>query len=179
MDYLFITPCCKFFFFSSIIRGFFLTKQWQEEKIVIFPVDIYRLLNESLVTDLFSAAAWNSFPLQSSCAPYLNRRTFPMIWQQLCNRNRDTSESLEYLLHCWQNTRQWMYTHTQIHVPALEILWHFFIGNPQTVAFFTVFSCNSLSSSEWNFPVLLNVEIMNFGISKSAESKLQIRGPVA
>lgn len=45
------------FFFSSIIRGFFLTKQWQEEKIVIFPVDIYRLLNESLVTDLFSAEA--------------------------------------------------------------------------------------------------------------------------
>lgn len=72
-----------------------------------------------------------------------------------------------------------MYTHTQIHVPALEIPWHFFIGKPQTVAFFTVFSCNSLSSSEWNFPVLLNVEIMNFGISKSAESKLQIRDPVA
>lgn len=45
------------FFFSSIIRVFFLTKQWQEEKIVIFPVDIYRLLNESLVTDLFSAEA--------------------------------------------------------------------------------------------------------------------------
>lgn len=45
------------FFFSSIIRFFFLTKQWQEEKIVIFPVDIYRLLNESLVTDLFSAEA--------------------------------------------------------------------------------------------------------------------------
>lgn len=54
MDYLFITPCCKFFF--SII-SFFLTKQWQEEKIVIFPVDIYRVFNESLVTDLFSAEA--------------------------------------------------------------------------------------------------------------------------
>lgn len=58
MDYLFITPCCKFF--SSIISFhsfFFLTKQWQEEKIVIFPVDIYRLFNESLVTDVFSAEA--------------------------------------------------------------------------------------------------------------------------
>lgn len=35
----------------------FLTKQWQEEKIVIFPVDIYRLLNESLVTDVYSMEA--------------------------------------------------------------------------------------------------------------------------
>lgn len=52
MDYLFITPCCKFF--SLLGFFFFFTKQWQEEKIVIFPVDIYRLLNESLVTDLYS-----------------------------------------------------------------------------------------------------------------------------
>lgn len=59
MDYLFITPCCKVFF--SIISlpffFFFLTKQCQEEKIVIFPVDIWRLLNGSLVTDLFSMEA--------------------------------------------------------------------------------------------------------------------------
>lgn len=56
MDYLFITPCCKFFFFFSLLLVF-LTKQWQEEKIVIFPVDIYRLFNESLVTDAHSLEA--------------------------------------------------------------------------------------------------------------------------
>lgn len=56
---------------------------------------------------------------------------------------------------------------------------HFFIDNPQTVVSFHYFTCNSLCSSEWNFPVLLNVEIMNFGKPKSAESKLQIPDPVA
>lgn len=43
-------------FFSPLLLVF-LTKQWQEEKIVIFPVDIYRLLNESLVTDVYSMEA--------------------------------------------------------------------------------------------------------------------------
>lgn len=45
----------SFFFFSLLLV--FLTKQWQEEKIVIFPVDIYRLFNESLVTDAHSLEA--------------------------------------------------------------------------------------------------------------------------
>lgn len=56
MDYLFITPFCKLVFFPPILL-LFLTKQWQEEKIVVFPVDIYRLLNGSLVTGLHSLEA--------------------------------------------------------------------------------------------------------------------------
>lgn len=56
----------------------FLTKQWQEEKIVIFPVDIYRRLNESLVTGLYSVEAQNS--LHSWCALYHKRKPFPMTW---------------------------------------------------------------------------------------------------
>lgn len=40
----------------------------------------------------------------------------------------------------------------------------------QAVAFYSLLfaaKIYSLSSTEWNFPVLLNVEIMNFGKSKS------------
>lgn len=46
---------------------------------------------------------------------------------------------------------------------------HFFIDKPQAVAFYALLlaaKIYALSTSEWNFPVLLNVEIMNFGKSK-------------
>lgn len=61
--------------------------------------------------------------------------------------------------------------HTQTQIPTEESPCELFHRQKtQAVAFYSLFfaaKIYSLSSSEWNFPVLLNVEIMNFGKSKS------------
>lgn len=60
---------------------------------------------------------------------------------------------------------------TRTHIPTEEALCALFHRQKtQAVAFYSLLlaaKIYSLSSSEWNFPVLHNVEIMNFGKSKS------------